>query len=382
MVEININTTRAISKKIKAATSQRDQADEENITNSLVPNDVGQGVEKNASIVQDPSSTENTGNRRNVDPIDKSSTSLTSQSSEIVDQATIGTQTTTAVHNPTEGGKSADEVDGNFVELINLAACGKPSSKDETLDDKTRILNRAIEAQNSGDNLTAGILFEALSKLANPNRARSTLSTSAMGRIDEESLDIEGDLLYAIGTGTSHNFIGFAPILDENIKRLRAPIPLTIFNTNWQELAMSHYLDNRPKSEGIGTVSASEKSSGYKGFKFVSEWSMNHSSWTKNHRQFHKTLVEVYEMVKFAKLLAIHKATCDDLINNQCFMVAFRYDMIMRSNTFSHRILVKGKSCIPDISQRKDQLVEECYTKCRNQDELGWEDNLYSPAGS
>ncbi|KAA1139057.1 hypothetical protein PGTUg99_034979 [Puccinia graminis f. sp. tritici] len=61
-------------------------------------------------------------------------------------------------------------------------------------------------------------------------------------------------------------------------------------------------------------------------------------------------------------------------------MVAFRYDMEVRSNTFSHRITDEDvKNAIPDISQRKESVVEQCYNTCRNFGELEWEENLYAP---
>ncbi|KNF06231.1 hypothetical protein PSTG_00738 [Puccinia striiformis f. sp. tritici PST-78] len=109
---------------------------------------------------------------------------------------------------------------------------------------------------------------------------------------------------------------------------------------------------------------------------------MTHSSWTTNHHKFHKTLINVYDITKFAALLLIHKKHCDDLIDEKGFMVAFWYNMQMRSNTFCHRIPVNGKSCIPDISQRKDHLIEHCYTVARNYGELKWKDNHYAPGHS
>ncbi|EHS63573.1 uncharacterized protein PGTG_20668 [Puccinia graminis f. sp. tritici CRL 75-36-700-3] len=88
-------------------------------------------------------------------------------------------------------------------------------------------------------------------------------------------------------------------------------------------------------------------------------------------------------IIKFSKLLATHKNNCDDITEEFGFMVAFRYDMEVRSNTFSHRITDEDvKNAIPDISQRKESVVEQCYNTCRNFGELEWEENLYAPGFS
>ncbi|POW11264.1 hypothetical protein PSTT_05469 [Puccinia striiformis] len=263
----------------------------------------------------------------------------------------------------------------NFIEFIEVV---KPDTV-RPPDEKTRILNSAIEAQAKGDDLLAGILFDALAKMSNPNlhKVTKTLGQLSAEATIPDGLDHDGDLTYAT-TGTTHNFVGFTPYLDENIRKLRGPIPLTMFDKEWQELAMKHHLGKRAKAES----SNGEKLVDYKGYGFIDEWEMTHSDWTTNHRNFHKTLINVYDITKFAALLLIHKGHCDNIIDEKGFMVAFRYDMQMRSNTFCHRIPVGGKSCIPDISQRKEHLVEHCYTVARNFQELRWKDNYYAPGHS
>ncbi|KAA1101020.1 hypothetical protein PGT21_004706 [Puccinia graminis f. sp. tritici] len=144
---------------------------------------------------------------------------------------------------------------------------------------------------------------------------------------------------------------------------------------------MAHHLDRRQRSDD--SSSDRDKSGGYKGFSFVQEWTQTYAQWTRNHRAFAKTLHNVYKIIKFSKLLATHKNNCDDITEEFGFMVAFRYDMEVRSNTFSHRITDEDvKNAIPDISQRKESVVEQCYNICRNFGELEWEENLYAPGFS
>jgi len=145
----------------------------------------------------------------------------------------------------------------------------------------------------------------------------------------------EGDLIFAIGAVPSSNDAGFTPFLEDNIRKLRGPLPLTIFNKKWQEAAMTFHLDKRRSDD-----SPSEKSSaGYKGYNFVPEWHQNHSAWTRNHRAFNRILRSSFNLHVFADLLSKHKDICDEIDDDFCFMVAFCYNMQVRQNTFSHNTL-------------------------------------------
>ncbi|KAI7933802.1 hypothetical protein MJO28_017454 [Puccinia striiformis f. sp. tritici] len=307
--------TRAASNRLKATALQRgttgsphEPTEEESVTNTLIP---GENV-RNTTNEEEESSA----------PHDSP--------------------------NPTGELAAGTENKTDFVELLEVVKPATGVAKPEP-DEKTQILNHAIEAQAAGDNLLAGILFDALARLTNPNlhkTARTTAEAQASTTVPD-GLEHDGDLMYAT-TVTTHNFVGFTPYLDKNIRKLRGPIPLTIFDEEWQHLAMKCHLGKRARLES----STAEKLVDYKGYGF------------------------------FAALLLIHKKHCDDLIDEKGFMVAFWYNMQMRSNTFCHRIPVNGKSCIPDISQRKDHLIKHCYTVARNYGELKWKDNHYAPGHS
>jgi hypothetical protein len=276
------------------------------------------------------------------------------------------------------------------------------------MSERQQMWNRAITAQESGDGELADMLFKAIGRVGKDQAPVQNISVTespfaipiqtASGAVvyrektsdpataqaqethqnPEKFFLTEGDLVYAIGSVTNHNSVGFAPFLDENIRKLRSPLPLTIFNRKWQQRAMAHHLDRRQRSDD--SSGDKEKSGGYKGFAFVQEWTQTYAQWTRNHRAFCKTLHDVYKIIKFSKLLATHKNNCDDITEEFGFMVAFRYDMEVRSNTFSHRITDEDvKNAIPDISQRKESVVEQCYNVCRNFGELEWEENLYAP---
>ncbi|EHS63726.1 uncharacterized protein PGTG_21802 [Puccinia graminis f. sp. tritici CRL 75-36-700-3] len=362
---VDVNATRATLKKIKDSSSLKTRNEDNSVANSLIP-----GGNSGCNVATSDASTQANKGSSNVQALNSSLT------------------------NPG---------DGRAGVLISDAIAA-PSIMTE----RQQMWDRAVTAQESGDRDLAEMLFKAIGCIGTnaPKQisdagifarpvminlgeitylgAKEVTATQPATRPHVESQEpekfflTEGDLVYAIGSVTNHNSVGFAPFLDENIRKLRSPLPLTIFNQKWQQRAMAHHLDQRQRSDDLSADK--DKSGGYKGFSFVQEWTQTYAQWTCNHRAFAKTLHDVYKIIKFSKLLATHKNNCDDITEEFGFMVAFRYDMEVRSNTFSHRITNEDvKNAIPDISQRKESVVEQCYNTCRNFGELEWEENLYAP---
>ncbi|OAV97567.1 hypothetical protein PTTG_06255, partial [Puccinia triticina 1-1 BBBD Race 1] len=90
----------------------------------------------------------------------------------------------------------------------------------------------------------------------------------------------EHGLIHAVGAVSSHHDVGFTPYFDENIKALKAPIPLTIFNNDWKKRAIKAHITFRH-------VKSAEAERAYKGLAYASEWTQTHSDWTINHRNFY-----------------------------------------------------------------------------------------------
>ncbi|PLW22720.1 hypothetical protein PCANC_27826 [Puccinia coronata f. sp. avenae] len=88
--------------------------------------------------------------------------------------------------------------------------------------------------------------------------------------------------------------------------------------------------------------------------------------------------MNVYGNKKFAKLLKTHKEVCNNLIDKFCFMVVFRYNLIMRSNSFSFCVGAKQQA-VSNISQKRNDIVQECLQTVCNFREIDWQENLYAP---
>ncbi|KAA1104352.1 hypothetical protein PGT21_020333 [Puccinia graminis f. sp. tritici] len=250
----------------------------------------------------------------------------------------------------------------NLKEAIEITSI-PPETKE--VDQRSHIWDQLKLAQANGDKILAKILLAAYNELE-PNTATSpklTRSTSALPilsnaeftkgvELSEAKTELEDNLVYAVGAVTSHQDIGFTPYFDENIKKLRAPLPLTIFDR------------------------------AYRGLPYHDEWTQSHSTWTNNHRSFYITLRDVYNKGLFAEKLRIHKENCDSIADVYGFMTAFRYDMQIRMNAFAHRVPTKDGAAVPDISVKQMVVVEQCYSTVRSFGKASWKDNNYAPGFS
>ncbi|EHS64866.1 uncharacterized protein PGTG_22462 [Puccinia graminis f. sp. tritici CRL 75-36-700-3] len=63
-------------------------------------------------------------------------------------------------------------------------------------------------------------------------------------------------------------------------------------------------------------------------------------------------------------------------------MTAFRYNMQIRMNVFSHRLPSKEGAAIPDKAVKQDVVIEQCCSTVRPHCDTGWKDNHYAPGGS
>ena len=187
----------------------------------------------------------------------------------------------------------------------------------------------------------------------------------------------EGELDFAVNEINSHKDVGFTPYFDKNLKELRAPIPLTIFNKKWQDRAILHYAEKRPKTED----SSSENRNRYTGLPYPSELTQSFSKWTTNHQGFYVALRNVYQFRTFAGWVLTHKSHCDRILARHRFMAALRYDVNVRSTVFAHRVIVNGRPTVADISVYRQDIAEETYSNAWNFGKIGMTDNPYANNG-
>ncbi|KAA1088181.1 hypothetical protein PGTUg99_023544 [Puccinia graminis f. sp. tritici] len=160
-----------------------------------------------------------------------------------------------------------------------------PSEEEE----QAAILKKAMTAQRRGDDAKADMFFDILAEMKAKSKsspARSANETGALipqksvamvGIKSSEPQIKEGGLsFYGKGVNTFKD-MGLPTFFDKNMKELKGPLPLTIFNKKWQDAAVLFHADKRSKSED-----SSETRDRYSGLKFQNEWEQSFSDWTIN----------------------------------------------------------------------------------------------------
>ncbi|OAV97995.1 hypothetical protein PTTG_11663 [Puccinia triticina 1-1 BBBD Race 1] len=257
------------------------------------------------------------------------------------------------------------------------------SVSDDLEEERAHIWAKILEAQSAGDIILTKHLMIVWSSLdeakKKPPIARAVSATPVLltveSRMVSKSVKAEKEhgLVYAIGAVSSHQDAGFTPYFEENIKCLKAPLPLTIFNNDWKKRAIRAHINLRQARPG-------DNDKAYRGLAYPSEWSQTHSDWTKNHRNFYLTLRDIFDKGLFAAKLLLHKENCDAIASSgHGFMTAFRYDMAVRETAFAHRIASEDGSAVQEISVHQTLLMQSCYTTAMSFGEVTWTENKYAP---
>ncbi|KAA1127095.1 hypothetical protein PGTUg99_021150 [Puccinia graminis f. sp. tritici] len=204
---------------------------------------------------------------------------------------------------------------------------------------------------------------------AKTNDAASALTTANTSKKSSEKTSI----IFVRGSLPKHFDVGFTPYFDKNIKELRGPIPLTIFDKKWQEDAIQYHTNKRSKGD--------EKDGNYTGFEYPNEWTQTFAKWTSNHRNFHITFRDMYNYPDFAEWILEHKTNVDRIISEDGFLVGFRYDLIIRQNAFSYQVKTEQGTSAVDISIFWKEVKREAWKVTRNLEELDYSDNPYAFGG-
>ncbi|KAA1111339.1 hypothetical protein PGTUg99_002241 [Puccinia graminis f. sp. tritici] len=188
-----------------------------------------------------------TGTRKEAD-----TTSQTPAQSTTLDATTLGQDKSTTKFPPSK-------------EVSNLL--GRNTVETLVGDQRSHVWEKIKEAQAAGDAILTKILvaaykdLEDLATTGSPKLTRSLSALPVLSTVESKKdvptsatvTELEDNLVYAVGAVTSHQDIGFTPYFDENIRKLKAPLPLTIFDREWQKKAIAAHLtrnhQNRRKTK-------------------------------------------------------------------------------------------------------------------------------------
>ncbi|EGF98615.1 uncharacterized protein MELLADRAFT_69189 [Melampsora larici-populina 98AG31] len=296
----------------------------------------------------------------------------------------------------------ADQILGKDTQpSLNWPSSGKETSADATqqhkqtlpdidLSDEKAVWKRALELASTGRIDEATMYFRLHTQLQ--SQTEKSPSATFPRRTPSQSTDtpattknlstsakvvVEGGLSFISGAITSHTDIGFTPYFDRNLKELRGPIPLTIFNKHWQELANSYHVEKRVKTDNLNKDLTT-----YTGYPYPHEMTQSYATWNVNYRNFVAVLRDVYKFKTFANWAEAHQANVEFYHERDNWMTAFRYDIKIRLNAFAFRVTENGTTVPPDISQRREDIAAICFAETRRLDEGAFTDNPYAKGGA
>lgn len=208
-----------------------------------------------------------------------------------------------------------------------------------------------------------------------PDKAKSASHTTV--DLTSENI-IENGFTFREGASTkTDSNIGLTPFFEKNINELRLPVPLTIFNEEWQEEAWQYHAEKKVRSDD-----STKAQNIYSGLPYPHEFSQTYMTWTINYRNFIKAIRHKFKFAKLAEWLEMHKENVENIRETECWMVAFRYDLKMRMLLFTEKVTYEDGATGPiDISKYRIDIKETCFAKARKCDELSFNDNPYAYGG-
>ncbi|KAA1084531.1 hypothetical protein PGT21_030325 [Puccinia graminis f. sp. tritici] len=267
-------------------------------------------------------------------------------------------------------------------ELPSLTDIQQPPPLPATKSDRLILWEKISEAVAANDRENADFFIRLYAQLNGSDatnkpdllRCKTTDAVSPVTTITSSKKATEKtSIIFVRGSLPKHFDVGFTPFFDKNIKELRGPIPLTIFDKKWQEDAIQFHTNKRSKGD--------EKDGNYTGFEYPNEWTQTFAKWTANHRNFHVTFRDMYNYPDFAVWILEHKANVDRIIAEDGFLVGFRYDLIIRQNAFSYQVETDQGTSAVDISIFRKEVKREAWKVTRNLEELDYSDNPYAFGG-
>ncbi|OAW00075.1 hypothetical protein PTTG_25159 [Puccinia triticina 1-1 BBBD Race 1] len=245
---------------------------------------------------------------------------------------------------------------------------GDDGSQNAKADRETRaiLMTKIVQAEKAGDNAKVERYMKMYESVLADQKAKRPAAPSETTQVR--------NVKFIAGQSNSHDDGGFPPYFHKLLLECKGPLPLTIFNRDWQEKALAEHSKNRPKVE----ETTAEKGLRYHGLPVPDEFSQNFSDWTLNHRVFHLTMRDRYHYPVLADWILAHKDHCDRLHRKRGFMVALRYNIWIRNNAFAFRVKENGEESFSDISQFKQETAEEAISTCRDFNKIGLQDNPYA----
>ncbi|KAH9813109.1 hypothetical protein DFH28DRAFT_930295 [Melampsora americana] len=291
------------------------------------------------------------------------------------------------------------------VPLVNQASPNPASNQKATdassmidLNDKKAVWEMAMSLAVAGKESEAAMYFKIHERISLTSEPPSTAvvpakrrpdgltPTSSSSSTEPKSLDgitlpagavIEGGIVFIPGAITEHTDTGLPAFFQKNIRELSGLLPLTVFSKSWQNDANAYHHEKKFKNEESSGVVAA-----WRGYPYPHKMTQSYAEWDVNFSNFVYALRKVYHLERMATCAEAHRANVAFIHSQYNWMTAFRYDIAIRLNFFSHKVTVDGILSAIDISQRQDDIANMCYADVRRCDEGHFKDNPYAEGNS
>ncbi|KNZ49182.1 hypothetical protein VP01_5163g2, partial [Puccinia sorghi] len=108
------------------------------------------------------------------------------------------------------------------------------------------------------------------------------------------------------------------------------------------------------------------------------QWSQYHIQWSRNYQNFYEILQANYKYDVFADIILKHRTHVNKIMRQDGFCAGFRYNLMVRNNTFQCNMFRHDTKVFPNISILWVKEVQEAYSVARANDKLKYPDNPYS----
>ncbi|EGG07555.1 uncharacterized protein MELLADRAFT_105502 [Melampsora larici-populina 98AG31] len=181
------------------------------------------------------------------------------------------------------------------------------------LTDKNAVLKKAMELTMSGDSQGATKYLKVYEVLGHLDiivqRPSSKRATSANPLLNENQVEARADggifengMWFFPDRTTNYQNHSYTAFFNRNIKELRYPIPLTIFDKDWQNKAMGYHAKKKVKS-----IEGELKNKSCTGLPYADEWLLDYGNWSIHYNGYINALRNVGEFTRFVDWSLAHK---------------------------------------------------------------------------
>ncbi|EGF99691.1 uncharacterized protein MELLADRAFT_68355 [Melampsora larici-populina 98AG31] len=129
------------------------------------------------------------------------------------------------------------------------------------------------------------------------------------GKVRADGEVFDNIMWFFSGRTSNYKNHSYTPYFDRNIKELRYPIALTIFDNEWQSKAMGYHARKKVKS-----TEGDSKNENYTGLPYADEWLLDYGKWSIHYNGYINALMNA-RFVKFVEWSLAHKANVEKVMS-------------------------------------------------------------------